>query len=106
MPSTKYPCYIQFSDSGKTARLVHKNGMTLAELVIHGPFATRTNEIHTRVCRCGHASAACTCKRYEEAEHAPFRGEVYGLAEWELLDLKEEKVYELDPNELVMRVKK
>lgn len=34
MPSKRYPVNIQFSDSGQSVKIVHKNKKTVAELVI------------------------------------------------------------------------
>lgn len=33
--TTKIPCYIQFTDNGRFAKLVHKSGMIIAEFMIY-----------------------------------------------------------------------
>jgi len=102
--SIKYPCYIEFSDSGKVARLVHKNGIHLATLLIHGPFADRTLAAHTHACRCGHSNLSHSpngpcdkcrdCRSYQEREHMPFEAEVWGLSNYERIDPTNEIVVE------------
>jgi hypothetical protein len=48
--TTKYPCYIEFSDNGNFARIVHKSGMILGEFLVYDVmFAARAAMAHDRL---------------------------------------------------------
>jgi len=81
--TTKIPCYIEFTDSGQYAKLVHKSGMIIAELLI-----SDTNFMH-RALHC--------YDRFGMMENlarplVPYRGEVNELFNKEVI---EEEIHEL-----------
>lgn len=70
-----------FSDSGKLCKIFHTNGRLIAELLTHGPLQ----------------EAAENCNNLRPiipGRPNVFRGEVFGLAGYEFLNVNEERIEE------------
>jgi hypothetical protein len=75
------PCTLTLSDSGKIAQIFHTNGRLIAELLIHGPLrATARNCHESRPILTGRPNV--------------YRGEVFGLAGYEYLNIESERIEE------------
>jgi len=98
---TKFPCYIEFSESGKLAEIVHKNKRVLARLVIDGDFAARCARMHLAhdaecpafITRSNPNRGKCICGRNNTK---PFRAEVIQLEDSEIIDTTSESIVELE----------
>lgn len=74
-------CTIEVSTSGRIARIVHENGRVVAEMLIHGPLAKVMEHCDGRApILNGRANI--------------FRGELWGLSGYEILNINEERIEE------------
>lgn len=79
----RYRCTLEVSQTGKTVRIIHENGRVIAELLVHGCLAR----------------VAENCARNEPiiaGRSNLFRGELYQLAPYEILNFAEEFIVERD----------
>ena len=75
------PCTLALSDSGKIAQIFHTNGRLIAELLVHGPLLkVALNAAALRPILTGRPNV--------------YRGEVFGLAGYEYLNIESEKIEE------------
>lgn len=72
---------LQISDSGKIARLLHTNGRIIAEFLVHGP-------LKKVVDNCERESPIVSGRANV------YRGELFGLAGYEYLNIDEERLEE------------
>ena len=74
MSSIKYPCYLEISDSGRYARLVHKNQTVIAEFLVSGNLDKKTQRAHV-----SHLTTL-------GARPKPFQAEIIEICEYEQID--------------------
>jgi hypothetical protein len=74
-------CKLVISETGKIAQIFHENGRLVAEILVHGPLLKTALACH---------------KELPIVIGRPnvFRGELYGLAGWEYLNVEEERIEE------------
>ena len=74
-------CKLELSDSGKIAQLFHTNGRLIAEILVHGPLRkVAKNCEESRPILAGRPNV--------------YRGELFGLAGYEFLDISTETIKE------------
>jgi hypothetical protein len=88
MPSTKYPVYIEFSDTGHTAQIVHKNGTVVAILLCNGP----PDDLVARQFDLAHKGR----------NPLPLELDVFPLEKFETIDLKTERLINKDTMEEIV----
>lgn len=72
---------IETSDSGRIIRFTHENGRIIAEIYVHGPFKNVLENCDQNL-------------RITNGRANIFRGELFGLAGYEILDLENERITE------------
>ena len=77
----KIPCTLEIEENSKVGRLIHANGRTVAEFLFHGPLeAIAINCDGQRPILPGRPNI--------------FRGELFGLASYEYLNVAEQRIEE------------
>jgi hypothetical protein len=77
----KTPCILSISDSGRIAQIFHTNGRLITELLVHGPLL--------------HVAQNCEANiPITKGRPNVFRGELFGLAGYEYLNVEQEKIEE------------
>lgn len=77
----KLDCILELSPSGKIARITAANGRIIAEVLVHGPLNKVVENCANNV-------------PIVNGRPNIYRGELWGLASYELLDLEEEAIKE------------
>jgi hypothetical protein len=82
MPATnEYQTKLVLSETGRTARLFHKNGRLIAEFLVHGPLLEVTTNCQEN-------------KEIIKGRSNVFRAEIFGLAGYEYLNMTDERIEE------------
>jgi hypothetical protein len=72
---------LELSESGKILYLTHPNGRKIAEILVHGPLASVLENCNQE-------------KPLLKGRPNIYRGELFGLAGYELLDVENERIIE------------
>jgi len=90
--TTKYPCYVEFNDSGNFMRIVHKSGMIIGEFIVYEKtLAARALTAHDRL----------GLKDNFTRVEVPFRGEVNEISSRDLIiELRTQFNLDLELSEL------